>query len=141
MSQTRVNTPCNDPAKQPMIPPKDPPSNGLPAGGQPGQVLSVDDEGNPVWVAGGSGGGNVTLYNTTGQSGTGGMTQKAITDELNGKATATSVNALTQTVNNKADQTSVDALTQTVNTKADATNVPQPESDADFDAFLDALFA
>ena len=33
-------------------------------------------------MTGGGGGGSVTLYNTTGQSTTGGMTQKAITDEL-----------------------------------------------------------
>lgn len=73
----------------PVIPPvQDPPGGGLPAGGEPGQVLSIDYDGNPVWVTGGGGGGSVTLYNTTGQSTTGGMTQKAITDALGEKVTA-----------------------------------------------------
>lgn len=74
---------CVDEPKQKIIPPKDPPSGGLPAGGEPGQVLTIDDEGNPAWAAGGGSG--VTLYNETGQSTTGGMTQKAITDELDKK--------------------------------------------------------
>ena len=88
MAQYTVYTCCEDvdPVRPTVTPPPDPkPSGGLPDGGKPGQVLSVDDDGNQVWVTGGGGGGSVTLYNTTGQSTTGGMTQKAITDELDGK--------------------------------------------------------
>lgn len=108
----------------PVVPPVyDPPGGGLPAGGEPGQILVIDDDGNPSWAAGGGGGGSVTLYNTTGQSTTGGMTQKAITDELNGKATQASVTALQAEVNNKANQSAVDALTDAVVNKADKTEV------------------
>lgn len=91
-----------------IIPPKDPPTGGLPAGGEPGQVLSIDDSGNPAWVTGGGGGGSVTLYNTTGQSATGGMTQKAITDALDGKATTASVEAVQTAVASKADESDVE---------------------------------
>lgn len=70
-----VDTPTS-----PIIPPKDPPGGGLPSGGEPGQVLTIDDDGDPIWAPGGGGG--IILYNTTGQSTTGGMTQKAITDAL-----------------------------------------------------------
>ena len=109
----------------------DPSHSGLPDGGEPGQVLVIDDDGNPTWGAGGGGGGSVTLYNTTGQSTTGGMTQKAITDELNGKATSVQLGDLQTEVNNKAPQSTVDALSATVAAKADQTDLGALEAVVD----------
>ena len=51
-----------------------------------------------VKCSGGGGGGDIVLQPTTGQSEDDGMTQKAITDELNKKATRDQVAALQQRV-------------------------------------------
>lgn len=108
---------CDDPPRTPVTPPPDPkPSGGLPDGGQEGQVLTWGTDG-PEWAAGGGSG--VTLYNDTGQSTTGGMTQKAITDNLNLKASQTALDALSTTVGTKASQADLDALETTVEGKVD----------------------
>lgn len=119
MAEYFLYTRCEDvdPPRQPVPVPPDPkPSSGLPDGGQEGQVLTWGTDG-PEWAAGGGSG--VTLYNDTGQSTTGGMTQKAITDNLNLKASQTALDALSTTVGTKASQADLDALETTVDGKVD----------------------
>ena len=87
----------------------------------------------------GGGGSSIVLEATTGQSTVNGMTQKAITDELNnkasndlveqinaevqGKASALELQNLADVVNTKASMASLDALSATVQTKADQTSL------------------
>lgn len=119
MAEYLIYSRCEDidPPREPVPVPPDPkPSGGVPDDGEEGQVLTWGPDG-PEWAAGGGSG--VTLYNETGQSTTGGMTQKAITDNLNLKASQTALDALSATVDTKASQSDLDALETTVEGKVD----------------------
>lgn len=120
MAEYFLYTRCEDvdPPKPIINPPKQPSGGSLPDGGAPGQILVIDDDGNPAWGSGG-GGGSVTLYNTTGQSTTGGMTQKAITDNLSLKAPQAALTQLETVVGTKASRSDLDALETTVDGKVD----------------------
>lgn len=92
-----------------VLPVKGDPGQGVPAGGKTGQQLvkQSDDDYDTVWADQPGGGSGVNVVQTTGNSTTDVMSQKAVTDELGKKVNAEEGKGLSSNDYTKEEKTKV----------------------------------